>query len=330
MNAIFGAGALTLCALPHFAEELRCEAPSDTTLEREWTRESRRTLTKLTVSSGDESRSADAPSVEIVSSARLLVTDAFGAVEDGRARRFVRTYDAIEKSARESAPSEGGARDSTLKEVSDLAGRSIVFEWNEAKSAYACALEGEPQASDTPLESLVADMDLRGFLPAKSVSTGDTWPVPFDAIRYGYLRPGGRLEFRDEEGRRQVSRERALSEAAWNALDGECTATLEECRDESGTKVCVIALAGKLSTSADLDSEDGSMSVGMKHEETFEGELVWDASARRARSMEIESRIEFTLTETRTGQQKDGSPVKLRRTLDFVEESKCNYSIRAK
>jgi hypothetical protein len=327
MNAYSGAGALLLCAIAHSAEELRFEAPKDTTIEREWTRESRRTLTKLTVSSGDESKSADAPNVEILSKARLLVTDAFEKVEDGRALKVVRTYDAIEKSARESSGSEQGG---TLKEVSDLEGRSIVFEWDEDKSEYAGSLEGEPRTTDTPIESLVADMDLLGFLPAKPVSPGDKWPVPFEAIRYGYLRPGGRLEFRDEEGRRQVSRERALSDAAWQALDGECTATLKSCRDESGAKLCVIELAGKLSTSADLDSEDGSMSVGMKHTETFEGELVWDASAHRARSMDIESKIDFTLTESGKRQPKEGPAVELRRTLDFVEESTCTYAIRAK
>jgi hypothetical protein len=332
MSAILRASAVLLCVAPHFGDELRFVAESGTKVTREWSRESRRTLTQISVSTGEETRSADAPSVVVVSKARLVVSDSFPEVKHDRPVRIVRTYDVIEKSAEETATTPDGERASTLKEASDLAGRAVVFDWDDESGAYKCSFEdgAESTSGDTPLEMLVADMDLQGFLPSKAVSVGDQWPVPFEAIRYGFLRPGGRLEFRDEEGRRHSGKERALSDAAWKGLEGECTASVKAFRDEDDTRLCVIHLEGTFSTSAELESEDGSATAGMKHSEKFEGELLWDVRAHRAHSMSIESTTDFTLLESRQGQQPDGTSVRLRRTLEFTEESTCTYEIRPK
>jgi hypothetical protein len=337
MSAILRASAVLLCFAAHFAppfdQELRFVPESGTKVTREWSRESTRTLTQITVSTGEETRSTEAPSVVVVSKARLVISDSFPEVKSERPVRIVRTYDTIEKSAEETATTPDGERETTLKEVSDLAGRSVVFAWDEESGAYKCSFEegedgAESSTSDTPLETLVADMDLVGFLPTKPVSVGDHWPVSFEAVRYGFLRPGGRLEFRDEEGRRHGGKERALSDAAWKGLEGECTATLKDLRDEDDARIAVIALEGEFSTSAELESDDGSQTAGMKHSEKFEGELLWDIRAKRARSMQIESKTDFKLLESREGKQPDGTSVRLNRTLDFVEESTCTYEIR--
>lgn len=338
MITIPRAGAALLCLVsmsaPRPGEQLRFSVAPGTRVSREWSRESRRTLKQITVTAGDETKSDDKASVTIDSKARLVVSDTFTAAEDERPVRIVRRYDAIEKSAHESATTPDGERESDLKEVSDLAGRTIVFTWNEERGMYDCAFdEGEagsekPESSDTPLETLAMDMDLQGFLPSKPVSVGDEWPVSMDAIRYGFLRPGGRLEFRDEQGRRHSSLERAMSEKAWRALEGECTATLKEFREDGGARLGVIRLEGELSTSAEVESDDGSMTGGMEHSEVFEGELLWDVGASRARSMDIQSKIEFTLIESRQGKQSDGTPLRVRRTLEFGEESRCTYEIR--
>lgn len=330
MSAILRASALLLCFAPHFGEDLRFVPESGTKVTRQWSRESRRTLSQITVSTGEETRSAEVPSVVVISKARLVVSDSFPEVNRDRPVRIVRTYDAIEKSAEETATTPDGERETTVKEVSDLAGRSIVFAWDGESGAYKCSLEdgAESSTSDTPLEALVADMDLTGFLPTQPASVGDHWPVSFDAVRYGFLRPGGRLEFRDDEGRRHAGKERAISDAAWKGLEGECTATLKELRDEDAVRVAVIALEGEFSTSAELESDDGSQTAGMKHSEKFEGELLWDVRANRARSMEIESKADFQLLESRAGKQPDGTSVRLSRTLDFIEESTCTYEIR--
>lgn len=310
--------------------DLRFSVSEGTRLSREWSRTSKRTLDKLSVTAGDETKVAEAPGVAVESKARLAVTDLFARVDGDRVRRIERTYDAIEKTATETASTPEGDRERVQKEVCDLDGRTVVFEWDEESRAYTRSLQGGSANADSEasLARLVPEMDLQGFLPSTSVVPGDHWSVDMDAIRFGFLRPGGRLVFTSVDGKRKAKNEEALSESAWDALEGSCTATFTEIRDDGGAPLCVIHLVGQFSTSAEIESSDGTRSTAMKHSETYEGDLVWDAHAAHARSLELESKTEFTLIESAQGKKEDGSEVRVQRTLEFSEDTRCEYSIR--
>ena len=81
------------------------------------------------------------------------------------------------------------AKEEKKEKESKLAGKTVLFRWNEEKDRYDKEWVGEG-ATDELLEGVEEDMDLRRLLPEKSLSEGDTWKI--DLKEFGDIIGPGR------------------------------------------------------------------------------------------------------------------------------------------
>ncbi|MFN0241463.1 MAG: hypothetical protein ACKVWV_01090 [Planctomycetota bacterium] len=332
--------ALAAAALaPRALEAFAFRAEPGQRIKRHHRTETTGTLERVEVEFGAESRTENDPGVTFETTTTIDVTDAIAAVTDGRPTRFVRTFDALDRRAVQSVREANETKREEHVERCAVAQRAVAFEWNASANEFAKRFEDGEQDADA-LEPLVEDMDLREFLPSAAsagriegdVELGLGWTVPFSALKLGVLRPAGRLVFEGESVKRSAVETRLL-EAVWDALDGSCRATLRAVRVEAGAHLGVIAIEADMTSHATAAPEAGASVDPARFDVVYrgrlEGEITWDLSAGRARSLRAEWRTERTLTEIRPAKTKDGASVELRRKLVFRDTSRCRYDIDA-
>jgi hypothetical protein len=185
--------------------------------------------------------------LELESRLKLRIRDVFRAVADGRPTVFRRHYDRIELEAQASQPSPSGPMSDLLEAQSSLAGKSVVFTWQDDLGEYGRYYDVE-EAAEEHLPRLAVDVNLACLLPGREVAPGDEWSIPPAALRdvLGY---GGELEL--VFGRSgSILLARALmfgvGGSLWHVFEGQseggATARFEEVREIDGRRTAVVHL----------------------------------------------------------------------------------------
>lgn len=242
------------------------------------------------------------PEVSFLLSLHTVVTDEYGAVEDGRPSKLTRTYDEAGLEVEVSASSSQGSEDETTTATSLLEGLSVLFSWDEDEEDFVAAFAGDEEGDEELLEDLDEDMDLRFLLPDGEVSEGDSWSIDPDTLSR-IVAPGGDLAYEPEDSSGEEIPEEiadALEEVIAELFQGEATATYKGEREDDGTRIGLIEVAVEIDANADVSEIIGS-ALSFAEEDmggsldladvqvSFEGEgvLSWDLDANRVQAFEL-------------------------------------------
>ncbi len=237
----------------------------------------------------------------------LEISDEFVTLERHVPRNLRRTFSKIESSGEQTTqhPMDSGAQTDTREARSELEGKTIAFEWDEAKQAFGKSFD--PQGPDEGLlAGLTEDLDFRQLLPEKpDVSADDTWSIEVGAVQ-SLLLPGGDLRLKpvegpEAEGIADLDVLGSDPAEAFTGMVGEVHGTYKGSREVAGVHCGVIALDFKISVTRDLSDKlpkAGSSDSEMRivRVETFlalegDGELLWDLGAGHARSFTMSAKI---------------------------------------
>ncbi|HUR27045.1 MAG TPA: hypothetical protein VM509_02570, partial [Planctomycetota bacterium] len=150
--------ALPLVAAPWIlpapaSEELSFHVASGTELTRTFESHQEISLDDAEILlNGQPFPSGDKGGMTALQGMKLEVTDVFTRVEEGKPRLLRRAFDKIESTGEQTTqnPMGAGERTDTRHAKSELSGKTVVFEWDEAKEKFAKRFEPEG-----PDESLV-------------------------------------------------------------------------------------------------------------------------------------------------------------------------------
>ena len=239
----------------------------------------------------------------------IVVSDRTGAVREGLPHRLERTYERLEASySLDNGESSSRERWSdSWGTTSDLAGETVLFEWNDEDRHYEATLQPPRRDSAELLQGLEMDMDFPWLLPEEPVEPGARWGVDCASF-VELLFPGGDLKLRP--GARDPDVEHWSSiHVAWipnlptdpmhwtEAFEGHAEAAYEGRRKERGLDTAIIRI------SFVLHSERDVLDWIRTRSETFwevcpyeqaeldwklEGELLalWDLESGRLHSLE--------------------------------------------
>jgi len=244
--------------------------------------------------------------LDIVSTEHVRVTDEFQAVGADRPVRLRRTYEQLELDCVAEVLVGTGRREARpMKGSSPLAGKSVVFTWVPDRGDYGCYYDLE-RAPEHLLADVRQPMDFAGFLPAKEVSVGDTWSIE-PAVLRDVLAAGGLRGYRIDAGDDPVM-PRLVSSGAGAELahlfgrtTGRFDATFREQRDVDGRSYAVIGFEFEVRSESDLsrlakeamsqlELAAGTQAESFLTKSSFagRGELLWDAAAGHAKSLELQ------------------------------------------
>lgn len=249
-------------------------------------------LDEMTVLVDGEEAALDGMEASMRFEERVVVTDSYVAMGDGRPEKLRRTFDVLT-----SSETSSGSLSEPTEEVgaSDLEGETVLFEWDDDEEEFVPSFE-DSEADEALLEELEEDMDLRGFLPEDEVEEGDSWE--FEAVEMErLLELGGDLGIEtaeEEEEEEEDDMDRAMDEVFEN-LDGTITCTYTGDREEDSRSIATITIAGEFSGSADAEDDSGSVTVTFD----LEGQLDWDLEGGRFVAFELggDIDIEFEFVE---------------------------------
>jgi len=247
---------------------------------------------------------------EVVVSAKIV--DTYDEVADGRPVKLTRTYEELgsDTNVKSSNPMTGDV-DLDAAGSSSLEGQTVVFSWDADDEDYSIAFGEDSDGDDELLEGLAEDLDLRAFLPDDDVSEGDAWSVDTGAMKR-ILAPGGSLKIEPADDSQSGMGMGGNSPSNFGEFledfDGEITATLDEVREEEGSRMAVISLSFETSSATDMTEwmeemmAEAEMPEGMEIEMdvesfdmefTFEGsgELLWNLGGGHFQSLEISGEI---------------------------------------
>lgn len=294
----------------------------------------------LTLSSYELKGAPSAPEMEmtLTTNQKIVVTDEYVEVKDGRPKKLKRSFDDL---AGDSAASmkvnmmgQTHENDQNFKMESVLEGKKVAFTWNDESSSFDKAFDPAEENKEL-LEGLAEDMDLRSLLPEGEVKEGDAWQPDLKQLRHLFA-PGGSLalvpEAADANSMKMGSEMSALSDAIGDNLEGEAKATLVSVADVDGVSCATIHIELKVHAAADLtdatrkmleenDPPPGVESIEIDHVDMnfkFEGEgdLVWDVAAGHFKSFEMNGQVVIK-SETGTGFTVGGKTMNIEETREM-------------
>ena len=235
----------------------------------------------------DMSEMAGKIDMAMKTSQALEVTDQYEVIADGRPAKLKRSFDKVETSSHITVSNPMvGDNEADVPASSELEGATVLFSWNDSEEDFDVAFAEGEDGDEELLVGLLENMDLRGFLPGKEVSVGDTWKVPTDAVQNA-LRPGGDLKLKPESDSEDMTGMGDFSsDDLIESLEGEFEAEYSGTREEEGVRVGVIQLTLKAKCARDMSDKAGAMRdkmaenmpPGIQMEITaFDGELSYDA-----------------------------------------------------
>jgi hypothetical protein len=246
-----------------------------------------------------------------IQSQALEVNDDFVEVANGSPRKLRREFVKIESSGEQTTqdPMDSGDQTDTRRAKSELEGKTVVFDWDEAKQQFKRSFDPEGP-EEKMLAGLTEDLDFRALLPAKpEVAADDTWSIDVGVIKSIFL-PGGNLALQqvdspkdeDESGEGEGMLDGDDPAAAFDGLTGKVNATYKGTREVDGVSCGVIAIDFKVSATRDLPGKptESGGEIHIEHINAFlslegEGELVWNLSAGCARSFNMSAKIKNQL-----------------------------------
>lgn len=283
---------------------------------------------EVVVTFDGEDAEQELPDVELVLSSEETVsfTTEYVDVEDGRARRVHRTYDALSSRTSRCATGPDGEEHCAENEgASELEGTSVDFEWDADEESYSRSFAADDDEADQDLlAGLEADHVLAVLLPDFDVEEGDEWEV--DALAFRRISsPGGDLAILEEDDDPEEDAE--FREQFYDNLEGTVTVRHGGTRTVGAaeTEVVVLEVAFELETwterERDLDLEDAEGTRFERLEFAFdlEGEVRWDTEAGHARSLRLGGDMGLSVEENRTVESEQGEVV-VRSTQEFEGE----------
>jgi hypothetical protein len=248
----------------------------------------------------------------------ITVSDQFVALGAGRPKELVRNYDKLATAGSFSIKMPmmpDGGMDKSITGSSELEGKAVKFTWNEEGKKFDVAYkEGEGDAK--LLEHLEEDMDLRGLLPEKEVSSGDTWDIPVKSFR-AILAPGGNLGIKpkaekEEEGMGMMPGMDNFGDMAsmlGDTFEGEGKGEYKGTREVDGVTVGVIHLTLKMKSSNDMSEivkkavpelPEGVGKLDIDHVDVDadiegEGTLLWNIAGGHVQSLEMSGKMKMAM-----------------------------------
>lgn len=280
-------------------DELRFAPEQGLRLTKTLRRSSEESLDSSVAYFNDEEQDAETDSSSS-SEGLIVLTDEYGASEDGRLLRLARSFDEVEYENLHSSEFGGEVHDFEVTGTSELTGSTIVFEWDEDDEEYSVRDEDE-ELDDELLEDLRIELDFAELLPdGGEVSEGDEWTIeaevfaqlmtPEDGIPIDWNSDG----WDDDEGDVVIEESDEGDMEESESHEGEVSAEYRGTREVDGVLVGVIALEGELTTDyaseRDLDSNHatGSFSYEMTRTRFVEGECLWNLEGGHLHSLFIE------------------------------------------
>ena len=280
-------------------------------------------LAELSISfNGEEMEMEEQPELSISSVEKIVLTDTYDAVDEGRATKLTRVFDELSRGRTQTF---GDESDET-EEVSELEGLTVLFTWDGEEETYTAAFQEEDKDADKDLlADLFGDADMLGFLPTDEVEVDDTWSV--ELIDYRRLfSPSGELVFMNEDGE---SNKDEIDELLDDNLDGEIECTFTGIEDVDGTQMAVIAFTIELDSEAEtsdaLEPPYGDMPPGtatrkITTESEYEGTLYFNLAAGHISSATIVGETSFTVEEGVDFELPDGETFSQVQTMVFDGE----------
>lgn len=239
--------------------------------------------------------------MEVTRTLSLAVTEVCEAVDEGRATRVRRTFDAIEEDARSEAPEQddviavSGASD----RASELEEHTVVFE-REGDGDWSArwATEDGDTPDDAWLACLAPESDFSAFLPSRAVEVGDGWEVESAALLHLFA-PCGDLEGPPRPEPQLPEGGIALrideqGEDTWESLDGDVRVELAEVRATEAGRLAVLRLRFDVEGVQDLTERMGASASSYTRAERQrawkgEGELLWNLDRGALAGLRVEA-----------------------------------------
>lgn len=249
---------------------------------------------------------------------KIVVTDDYISNRDGAPKKLKRRFDElgsnVSMSMKMEVMGESHDQDKSVKAKSQLAGKTILFTWDADAKEYKTAFDPAEDNADL-LKGVKEDMDLRALLPENEVKEGEEWDINVKGLA-SIFGPGGNLSLvpdeKDAEGMDpgMTSGMSSMSEMLGDLLEGEAKGKFTGMREVSGTKMAVIKVTVKISSSkdmtdvvaeamkktkmpAEMEMKFDHMDIDLKIE--CEGELVWDLAAGHAHSLELSGPVHINM-----------------------------------
>lgn len=248
------------------------------------------------------------------------VEDDFKKTDDERPLQLARKYVTLKHVGEDKVQMAGmpEAQETKKDKETDLEGKSVLFRWDAEKDAYAKEWIGDG-ADGALLEKLKEDMDLRGLLPSKAVSEGDTWTIDLKEFS-DVLGPGGKFGFKKDDPKDDDD-----DDGFEENVKGELTCTYKGISEIGGKKLARIAAVGEATTFDDEDKEDGPK-LHIDFSMQLEGEFLWDPAAKHLASYELGGDVTAKLTLTQDIEMGDRS-AELEMTVDLEGKMKIEGKI---
>ncbi|MDG1050637.1 MAG: hypothetical protein P8M11_16005 [Planctomycetota bacterium] len=260
-------------------------------------------LQSISMEFGDEEQEVpdeQLPEVVLEDSELIVFTDEYLAVDGGRGTRVARTFDTLEDSSTQTVSMPDGEGGEEVAEgESELTGTTIVFSWDEDEEAYTSAFGEDEEADEDLLEGLEGDADFLFMFPGEEVEIGDSWEVEA-AVFTLISSPSGDLKIDSED---EADDDDEFGEQFEDNLSGEFDVTLKSIEDG----VAKVVFEGVVDTEIELERETPEDAPeGLELQQSFEfsfdvsGTLLWNMEEGIAISMELESDVEMTTSNTQT------------------------------
>ncbi len=243
---------------------------------------------------------------------QVMVSDEYVSMANSAPTSLKRTYDKL-SDTRAVTIERPNNSNFEIKANSKLQGKTVVFDWNTAKSCFDTRFTDEKSDKEL-LPGLLEDMDLRGLLPEVEVTKGDKWTISPASLSLA-LAPGGDLKFVSEKPDNPAS---DLGPSGFGSygdsshwfnekLSGEVTATFEGTDTSDDEQLAVITIVVDVQNQVDLrviapfepqddrEAEYEATSKDLKVGYKAEGKLLWDLSKGRAHSFHLSGKLSLVL-----------------------------------
>lgn len=249
---------------------------------------------------GEEQEDTESPEIELTmrETESIAFTDEFVELGDGRVLRLSRSFDKIGTNSHQLLTDPMGEEyESDSPGSSELESTTVAFVWNAEDEEYTASFPEDEDLDADLLDDLVATADFSWFLPDEEIEEGDTWAIDKEAfIRMSS--PSGDLKT-VREG--EEEEEDDFGEQFDEHLEGDLEGEFRGFREVDGSELVVIHVTASLETYVEQEQEieteegEGTSSETFRFSFELEGDLLWDARANHARSLELNGEVEMTM-----------------------------------
>ena len=178
---------------------------------------------------------------------RVVLTDEYGPVHEGRPLRLARRFDELFTShghalGLNASPVGPLEIDLPREGRGEIEGTTVVFTWDEEEGEYRRSWGPGVDLDDALLEGLEGGADLREILPWKDVSPGDVWFTDVEIFRQ-ICWPGGAIAYLNRENQYLV---RPVDRRLAENLDGTFRVEYAKSIRRGGVRIAVLEIWGIL------------------------------------------------------------------------------------